>query len=138
MRAIVEAHLTRIADEYVTELHTASRSVDSSWEDVRRFAQKQLDFDLGSDPTYSLFMGYVDIRNSAMHGNGVLTPPQKRKLPAVTARLRAIGCYIDNDQLIIADSVVRNCALTCRRLVISVDQNTWKPSSGLRGLRTWV
>lgn len=126
----VDVHVTNLNDRMLTALYKKEApNIDKTWRNVVTTAVDLLDISISQCASYGDVMGYVELRNAAMHGRGSLTRRQAKDT-AVDSKLRTIGVSVSDRNLILPNSIVRDAAMHCRHFVMSVDEITWTAPAG--------
>ena len=106
----------------------ASLKAEGSWGRHREAWFKWHGIQLTTAPDFPKFNAYIDARNAIMHGLGELTRMQTRKDggKAVIQKLKSVGISMHGLRLVIAPSVLKECAHTARRFIEWLDTEVAK------------
>jgi hypothetical protein len=107
----------------IPELTMASirRSVESNWNERRKFAKDWLGADLEVLAWWKRWLGFVESRNAWAHGLGRLTERQRRD-KEVLSNLRAAGLEVRLLDVVARPTDVRQCARSAIEVIEWTDQ----------------
>ena len=122
----VDAHVASTSNAMLTALYKQAQSIDRTWKSVQSAADDFLGMGLERSRGFSTIMGYVEVRNAAMHGNGKLTRRQIRD-QSVIRKLAEVGVEVDGHQLRLPIDIVNASARSGCAFVTHLDSISWRP-----------
>lgn len=102
-----------------------------TWPKRISFYRTKFQVELESDVSiWSEFNGFVQARNSFVHGGGSLSPSQQEwnEDRSVSSALAAAGLWLDQGVVRLASGDVERCWGSCRSMVVEIDSLVKLPS----------
>lgn len=121
----VQREVDQLNSVLTTKLYERiSKNIDKSWDSIRGASLELLGINLSSVSLWRHMMAYVEVRNSAVHANGLLTRRQVNdsKIPPM---LKLIDVTNKQQRLLLRQVNVLAAAKVSRTFIVEVDALTW-------------